>query len=90
MKLQITLDDDLVKRIDDYVRRNYMTRSTFLSLASSQFLNAFDASFAMVEMSRAMTKIADSGMIDDETKKKLDDFNRLAVVIGGSGKVKLV
>lgn len=78
MKVGITLDDELVKRIDDYADTNYMSRSGLLSLAATQFLNAADVTRAIKDLSLAMRKIADTGKIDHETQEQLEDWERLA------------
>ena len=82
MKVQITLDDDLVKRIDDFADNIYMSRSGFISLASVQYLNQQSAVQAMVDLSLTFRKIAESGKIDHETMEELEDFERLARIIG--------
>lgn len=77
MKVNITLDDELIKRVDNYADKNYMSRSGLLSLAVTQYLNANDMVLAVKDMSLAMRKIADSGKIDHETMEQLEDFERL-------------
>lgn len=78
MKVGITLDDELLKRIDDYADDNYMSRSGLLSLAATQFLNAAEVSKAIKTLSLAMQKIAETGQVDHETMEQLEDFERLA------------
>lgn len=83
MKVQITLDDDLMSRVDNYADENYMSRSGLISLAVTQFLNAADVTRAVKDMSFAMRKIADTGTIDEDTQKQLDDFERLSKMLTG-------
>ena len=77
-KVQITLDDKLLERVDTYADENYMSRSGLLSLAATQFLNAADVSRAVKDLSLAMKKIADTGTLDHETMEQLEDWERLA------------
>ena len=42
MKVQVSLDEKLVERIDSYAAENYMSRSGFISFATSQYLNQSD------------------------------------------------
>ena len=42
MKVNITLDDELMARVDRYADENYMSRSGLISLATTQFLNQYD------------------------------------------------
>lgn len=81
MKVQISLDDALMSRIDTYADSNYMSRSGLISLACTQFLNSADMIRAVCEMSLAMQKIADKGEVDAETQKQLDDFQRLSSML---------
>ena len=81
LKVGITLDEDLLRRIDDYADENYMNRSSLISLATSQFLSAQELSRAVKEMAFAMRKIADAGEVDAETMKQLEDFERLAKLL---------
>ena len=83
-KITISLDDELVKRVDNYADENYMSRSGLLSLAVTQYLNSADVTRAIKEIAFAMRKIADEGVIDDDTRRQLEDFERLAKVLVSS------
>ena len=78
MKINISLDDELVKRIESYADANYMSRSGFISLACTQYLASADIVTAIKNISLAMSKIADTGEVDEETQKQLEDYERLA------------
>ena len=78
MKVTITLDDELMERIDAYADANYMSRSGLISLSCTQMLNAADVTKAVLEMSLAIKKIADKGEVDEETRTQLEDFERLS------------
>lgn len=81
MKVGITLDDNLVARIDEFADENYMSRSGLISLACTQYLNAADVTKAIKEMAVCMRKIADSGKVDHETMEQLEDFERLSKML---------
>lgn len=78
MKVNVTLDDALMERIDSYADANYMSRSGFVSLACTQYLNQMEAFRAIKEMALCMKKIADNGKLDHETMEQLEDMERLA------------
>lgn len=80
-KINITLADELLHRIDAYADENYMTRSGFMSFACNQYLNSADLNRLVKDMSLAMRKIADSGTIDDESQAILKDFERLSAML---------
>ena len=84
IKVNITLDEELMRRVDEYAEENYLNRSSLVSLATTQFLNAADVTKAIKDMAFAMRKIADNGEIDDETRKELEDFERLSRMLVGA------
>lgn len=81
MKVQITLDDALMERVDAYADENYMSRSGLLSLAVTQYLNAAEVTKSIKEMAVCMRKIADNGTVDHETMEQLEDFERLSKML---------
>lgn len=84
IKINVTLDEDLLRRLDEYAEENYLNRSSLVSLATTQFLNAADVTKAVRDMAFAMRKIADNGSIDEETKRELEDFERLSRILVGA------
>lgn len=83
VKVNVTLDEELLQRIENYADENYLTRSGLISLAASQFLLREEASKAVVDLSLTMRKIADSGTIDEEQQKQLEYFERFARMLSG-------
>lgn len=83
MKLQISLDDELVARIDSCADSNYMSRSGFISQACVQMLNQTEAVSSLVRISYACQKVAETNQLDDETKQQFKDFERIAKVLLG-------
>lgn len=81
MKVQISLDDKLMERIDSYADENYMSRSGLISFACTQFLNQAEVMRLVKEMALTMRKIADSGTVDHEIMEQLEDFERLSKLI---------
>lgn len=80
-KVQISVDDELLKRIDNYSDRNYLSRSGLITLACSQYLNQAEVVMVVKDMALCMRKIADAGTVDSETQKQLEDFERLAQLL---------
>lgn len=77
-KVQISIDNDLLARIDKYADSNYMSRSGFISLATSQYLQNADTVKAIKELTACMRRIADNGNIDAQSKKELEEFETFA------------
>ena len=86
MRVTMTLNDDLLKRIDNYAKTNYMNRSSVVSFACNQFLMANELQSLMVDMKRAMQKIADCGTVPEEQMKELEKFEMLCDMITKQGK----
>ena len=78
MKVQITLDDALVSRLDEYAEDNYLSRSGCISLALTQYLNSADVTKAIKDLAISMRKIADTGKVTAEQMEQLEDMERLA------------
>ena len=83
MKVQLTVSDDLMTRADNYCKDNYITRSSLLTLALSQFLNSAEAYKEIHELTIAFKSIAEKGLIDDNTKLKLEAFEKYARLFTG-------
>lgn len=83
IKVNITVDEDLMRRVDEYAEANYLNRSSLISLATTQFLNAADVTKAVKDMAFTMRKIADAGTVDAETLRELEDFERFCKMITG-------
>lgn len=78
MKVQISIDDDLMRQVDDFADENYMNRSWLFSVAVTQYINQNYAFKAIQDMALSMRKIADTGKVDADTIAQLEDFERFA------------
>ena len=83
MKLQISLDDELVSRIDNCADRNYMTRSGFISQACVQFLNQNELVSSINRISYAVLKAAENNQIDEDTRRQLEEFQIMVKFMTG-------
>lgn len=81
MKVQISVDDELMKRVDTFADENYMSRSGLITIALTQYLNQADVAKAIKEMSISIKKMADTGKVDHNTIEQIEDFHRLAVML---------
>lgn len=78
IKINFTIDEELTQRMDDYCDDHYLSRSAFLTMAVSDYLNAREASLAVKDLAFTMRKIADKGEVDEESLRELEDFERMA------------
>ena len=77
MKINITMNDELLERLDKHAKELYTTRSGLISLACVQYLNQQEAMNLIRVMSTTMQRIAETGTIDDEAQRQIDDFERI-------------
>lgn len=84
MKISVSIDEELMKRIDEYADDNYLSRSGAMSMACNQFLNEAEAGKGLKVMAEALKKMAETGKADAESMKKLEDFEKLVKLITGT------
>jgi metal-responsive CopG/Arc/MetJ family transcriptional regulator len=81
MRVNMTINDELLGRIDNYAKTNYMNRSSVVSFACNQFLLQNELSSLLVSMKRAFETIAVNGSCSDEQMKELDKFAELVEIL---------
>lgn len=83
MKVQISINDGLLERADNFADENYMSRSGLIAQALNQYLTQAEVAIAVKNMALALRKIADTGQLDDETIKQFEDYERIAKMYSG-------
>lgn len=87
MRVNLSLSEELVSKLDKYAKDNFMTRSALVSFACNQFLTSFEIVDLMRQATLCMREIADKGTADEKTMKELEDMEYLLKVIT-SGRTK--
>ena len=82
-KINVSIDDKLLERVDTFADENYMSRSGLISLACTQFINTNELMSLIKEMAFNIRKIADTQKIDDKTIKQLENFELMAKMLVG-------
>lgn len=77
-KINISIDDNLLQRMDEYCSRTYQSRSGLIAQSLSQVLLTDDLRRSIIEMSQAMKLIAKNGEISEQDKKTLEDFEKIS------------
>lgn len=80
MKVNITVDDELMKKIDEYADEHYMSRSGLMSLACSQYLQQYEMLSVIKSMGLAVEKLATEGA-DEDLLKELESYSRLCKML---------
>lgn len=81
MKITMNINDDLLSRVDNYARANYLTRTSVFSMAVSQFLLSQELPTMMANLNNAMLKIAETGEITEEQQKAIDMMDALCTAL---------
>ena len=84
MKINISVNDDLVKKVDEFAEKNFLNRSAVFAMGANQLILQQSVPDALGQIALAMKKISESNEIDEESKKKLADFERLSRLLGGA------
>lgn len=83
VKVQITMEDDLLDMLDNYCDKNYMNRSIAISQAVSQVVMQQKLIDSISELSYAVKLCIEKGQFDEETQNKIKEFEVLAKVFTG-------
>lgn len=82
-KLQISINDELLEKIDKCCSDNYMTRSGLISLACVQYVNQTEIVNALKGMENSLKKIANENIAPQEVVDDLKQLeNTIKIFIG--------
>lgn len=74
MKINISIDDDLLKRVDAVADENYMSRSGLITSSLTQYLNSYEVAKCFKSMAITLKNLENKGIVDDEIKNELNDI----------------
>lgn len=86
MKISISLDDDLLRRLDEFADDSYKNRSAVISDACFRYLAQFDLENELKncfsKLALVAEKIADKGELDEKSKRDFEDIKAFARMFG--------
>lgn len=75
-KLNVTIREDLLERMDNYADENGMTRSGLIAIAVTQYLNAVEAAPSINKLLTAMAAVTEGALSGEmpvqEAQARLD------------------
>ena len=80
-KVNISINDDLLSRLDNFADENYTSRSGLITTALTEYLNSREMILLVKNLSLAIGKIAETGEVDDETIKMMEDVERATNIL---------
>ena len=81
MKVQITMPDELLAKLDDYADRNYTTRSGAITMMVNNYLVSRELTVQIQQVSEALTKMAAGGQLSDAEQQRLLGFEQLSKML---------
>ena len=83
MRVNMSIPEELVRRLDDYARANHMSRSALTCFACSQFLMAHEIRATLSAVRSAMESIAETKELTEEQAKQMEDLCRAIALMNG-------
>lgn len=85
MKIKVTmnLEEELLKRLDDFSEKNYMPRSTTMSIACNQYLIQNEMIALMSDLRKVLQRILETGEIDEKTQHDMNNFIEVCKLMQG-------
>ena len=80
IKINITIDENLLNDVDDYCDRNYLNRSALFSQSVLKTINEQKVIDSIKDVSSAVKTAVIKGAIDEDTQKKLEAFEALSSI----------
>ena len=78
MRVNMNIPEELLARLDEYAKANYMSRSSVMCQACDQYLNAKAVAGLMKQMVDVMNKIADNNNeVDEDSFKQLQELETM-------------
>lgn len=78
VKINITLEDELLKELDEYCDKKFLNRSWAISQALVGVLNQQKLVDAISNVSLALRKCSETGVLDENTKREMETFESLS------------
>lgn len=82
-KVNVSLPDELLVRLDEYADGNFMSRSGAISMMVNQYLTSRELQAQIKLMSAALQKLSNNVELTDEEKMQLLGFEQIAKALPG-------
>lgn len=82
-KINISIPNDLLDRIDEYADDNYLSRTAVICLATNEYLVSREMQKMFREMSKVCKRLAESDGMPEDIQQQLDEFQRLTKLMSG-------
>lgn len=76
-KVMISIDDNLLSRVDTLADEQYTSRSGLITASVLKYLQEVEVVTALKDMSFCLKKISENGSVDDDLKEQLKDIQTI-------------
>lgn len=80
-KVQITIDDELLRDVNDYCDKNYMNRSCLVSQSLLQVINQQKVIDSLTNLTIAIKNISQTGNVDENILQEINSFELLCKML---------
>ena len=77
-KIQISVEEDLLKRVDDYADEHYTSRSGVFALGADQLISADEMKKVIKRVTQAMETMAQGQTLTKEQQEDLERFRAIS------------
>ena len=81
MKINISINDDLLSKADSYAEQNFLSRSGLISLALTQLLNQYEMINTVKQLGALIENVSQASDLDEALRSQLDDFKRISALL---------
>lgn len=78
VKIQITVEDELLRRVDEFADEHYTSRSGAFALAADQMVSADEMKKVIKRVSLAMESMAKGKELTEDQQADLEKFRALS------------
>lgn len=84
-RIQISLNEKLLVRVDNFCEKNYLTRSGFLAMCCTQFLDGQEILEQMGAITEILNKFSNDQELTSDELEKLESYQKLCDMYGTIG-----
>ena len=88
-RIQISIDDELLEKVDNYTKKRYISRSGLISFLLNQHLMTYDLVEQLRVTNSKLSQIKNFKELDDEElKERIDELDLILSMMNDIGNLK--
>lgn len=74
MKVNLNINDELLLKVDEFAKQNYLTRTSFVNMVINQFFENRKSVQVLANLEPFLNKIAASGELSEDDFKQIESI----------------